>query len=256
LNWLGWLKGRGGDRTPRLVPILTREEFAVWASLESATPPSLRVIPNMPVALFVEGRLPRGVEEEVVPFVGVTEEGRVVRAWFFSPTNGYHFLLSLGIKSELVKPKVSPPPPPRTQEKPEEKTQPEVSPPLQEPEAPPESDSAAPPTDAPPEEKAPVSTETQSDLYKDFAAAWWRGELSAAKLMERIAIKEKTAETKKPSPPKEQKAQKGETPTCPLCNSPMVLKVAKKGKNAGHRFWSCSRYPECKGTRPYRESEP
>ena len=37
------------------------------------------------------------------------------------------------------------------------------------------------------------------------------------------------------------------SPTCPRCNSQMVLRTAKKGANAGNQFWGCSRYPECKG---------
>jgi restriction system protein len=38
-------------------------------------------------------------------------------------------------------------------------------------------------------------------------------------------------------------------PACPVCNSPMVLRTAKKGANAGNQFWGCSRYPSCRGTR-------
>jgi restriction system protein len=37
------------------------------------------------------------------------------------------------------------------------------------------------------------------------------------------------------------------SPSCPRCNSQMVLRTAKKGANAGNQFWGCSRYPECKG---------
>lgn len=33
-------------------------------------------------------------------------------------------------------------------------------------------------------------------------------------------------------------------PTCPQCNSPMAERNGKFG-----RFWGCTRYPECKGTR-------
>ena len=36
-------------------------------------------------------------------------------------------------------------------------------------------------------------------------------------------------------------------PSCPKCKSPMVLRTAKTGKNAGHEFWGCSAYPDCKG---------
>lgn len=39
-------------------------------------------------------------------------------------------------------------------------------------------------------------------------------------------------------------------PACPKCNSPMVKRTAKQGPNAGGQFWGCSRYPDCKGTRP------
>ena len=40
-----------------------------------------------------------------------------------------------------------------------------------------------------------------------------------------------------------------DAPLCPKCGKPMIKRVAKKGKNAGNEFWSCSSYPECYGTR-------
>ena len=45
-----------------------------------------------------------------------------------------------------------------------------------------------------------------------------------------------------------QNAQAG-APPCPKCGKPMIKRVAKKGMNAGNEFWSCSSYPDCKGTR-------
>ncbi|KKO47717.1 endonuclease [Arsukibacterium sp. MJ3] len=36
---------------------------------------------------------------------------------------------------------------------------------------------------------------------------------------------------------------------CPVCNSDMVLRTAKKGPNAGNQFFGCSRYPSCRGTK-------
>jgi restriction system protein len=36
---------------------------------------------------------------------------------------------------------------------------------------------------------------------------------------------------------------------CPVCHSSMVLRTAKRGKNAGQSFWGCSRYPKCRGAR-------
>ena len=38
---------------------------------------------------------------------------------------------------------------------------------------------------------------------------------------------------------------------CPRCHSAMRLRTATKGNNAGHKFWGCSKYPRCKGTRSY-----
>ncbi len=44
-------------------------------------------------------------------------------------------------------------------------------------------------------------------------------------------------------------------PDCPLCGKLMVLRTAKHGKNAGTQFWGCSGYPECKGARPFDDTE-
>ena len=38
-------------------------------------------------------------------------------------------------------------------------------------------------------------------------------------------------------------------PVCPQCGKPMIKRMAKKGRNAGNEFWSCSIYPNCDGTR-------
>jgi len=43
-------------------------------------------------------------------------------------------------------------------------------------------------------------------------------------------------------------------PFCPGCSHPMMLRIAKHGKNPGSRFWGCARYPECKQTVPYTEA--
>ncbi len=37
---------------------------------------------------------------------------------------------------------------------------------------------------------------------------------------------------------------------CPVCQSAMVKRTAKRGTNSGNAFWGCSQYPACKGTRP------
>jgi hypothetical protein len=40
------------------------------------------------------------------------------------------------------------------------------------------------------------------------------------------------------------------TPACPLCGATMRERLAKRGSNAGSKFWGCANYPRCKGTRP------
>jgi DNA-binding helix-hairpin-helix protein with protein kinase domain len=37
--------------------------------------------------------------------------------------------------------------------------------------------------------------------------------------------------------------------SCPKCSSRMILRTAQRGRNAGNRFYGCSRYPSCRGTR-------
>jgi restriction system protein len=37
---------------------------------------------------------------------------------------------------------------------------------------------------------------------------------------------------------------------CPICGSDMVLRTARKGTNPGQQFWGCSKYPQCRGTKP------
>ena len=40
-------------------------------------------------------------------------------------------------------------------------------------------------------------------------------------------------------------------PRCPRCKQEMVLRTAGKGARAGSRFWGCSTFPRCRGTRKY-----
>lgn len=46
-----------------------------------------------------------------------------------------------------------------------------------------------------------------------------------------------------------EKSAEENAPLCPECGKPMIKRVAKKGANSGKEFWSCSGYPECRGTR-------
>lgn len=40
-----------------------------------------------------------------------------------------------------------------------------------------------------------------------------------------------------------------QAPKCPICGKPMHKVMAKRGKNSGKEFWSCTDYPNCTGTR-------
>jgi len=42
-------------------------------------------------------------------------------------------------------------------------------------------------------------------------------------------------------------------PKCPKCGKPMRKMVARKGRNAGNPFWSCTGYPDCNGTRNFTD---
>ncbi|MGD0272353.1 MAG: topoisomerase DNA-binding C4 zinc finger domain-containing protein [Gaiellaceae bacterium] len=35
------------------------------------------------------------------------------------------------------------------------------------------------------------------------------------------------------------------SPRCPLCGSRLVIRLARKGRNAGSEFWGCSTWPRC-----------
>jgi DNA-binding helix-hairpin-helix protein with protein kinase domain len=50
--------------------------------------------------------------------------------------------------------------------------------------------------------------------------------------------------TTKPAPPP------SGVVSCPRCSSRMILRTARRGRNAGNRFYGCSKYPSCNGTRP------
>lgn len=69
-------------------------------------------------------------------------------------------------------------------------------------------------------------------------------QLAAARLAARNQGKKDRSDQSDPTD------QSHHIPPCPLCGSPMVVRTAKSGKNAGKQFWGCSAYPECKGSVP------
>jgi four helix bundle suffix protein len=69
-------------------------------------------------------------------------------------------------------------------------------------------------------------------------------QLAAARISERGRLQGSTAKTHTTSPAPEQTL-----PACPLCAKPMRLCTARIGSKTGERFWGCSAYPDCRGTR-------
>jgi len=63
-----------------------------------------------------------------------------------------------------------------------------------------------------------------------------------------VEVKKNVPAARAPSNSVQQQAPAvAETPTCPKCGAPMVLRTARKGQRAGSRFYGCSKYPECRG---------
>jgi len=46
-----------------------------------------------------------------------------------------------------------------------------------------------------------------------------------------------------------------DVPKCPECGSEMRIRVAKKGRNRGNKFFGCSRFPSCRGTVDYSNGD-
>jgi len=62
------------------------------------------------------------------------------------------------------------------------------------------------------------------------------------------------------SPPLDSVAENGseeltKTILCPKCGANMVLRIAKKGKNAGQEFWGCSEFPKCRYVAPLKTTD-
>ncbi len=45
------------------------------------------------------------------------------------------------------------------------------------------------------------------------------------------------------------------SPVCPRCGSPMVVRAASRGQNAGGKFWGCSTFPRCRSIVPIASPE-
>ncbi len=42
-----------------------------------------------------------------------------------------------------------------------------------------------------------------------------------------------------------------DSPTCPNCGAPMILRTVKKGPHRGKQFYGCTNFPNCRGVLPF-----
>ena len=79
----------------------------------------------------------------------------------------------------------------------------------------------------------------------------YREQLTAARLVERGQRGRKLSD---PSDPTDQ-TDRTTPPSCPRCGKPMQKRTARRGKQAGSRFWGCTGYPDCKCTLPLEKEK-
>jgi len=100
------------------------------------------------------------------------------------------------------------------------------------------------------DEKADRAIFVTSGSFSADARAFARGKqlelIDGPKLRGMMAEQKRT----QPAVAVAEPAQSTNNPQCPRCGSPMVLRTARRGANAGEQFWGCSTYPKCQGTRP------
>jgi len=87
-----------------------------------------------------------------------------------------------------------------------------------------------------------ISSGTFTQEARDFAKGKPLELLDGYTLMKLIADVQRT-----PMPI----SNRSHVSTCPLCGAEMVLRTAKKGPNVGDKFWGCSTFPKCRGTKPF-----
>jgi restriction system protein len=91
-----------------------------------------------------------------------------------------------------------------------------------------------------------------SALERDFVQKGGYSEsLAAARLAERARQRGNPTDRSDRTDPSDLTDRVDDAaPSCPACGKGMVLRTARKGALAGSRFWGCSGYPRCTGTRP------
>ncbi len=91
-----------------------------------------------------------------------------------------------------------------------------------------------------------VTSGTFSKEARQFAEGKPMELVDGAQLERRIM---EVSRGKQASPPPPAAELEGET-QCPRCGSPLVLRTARRGPNAGSEFYGCSSFPKCRYIRP------
>lgn len=96
-----------------------------------------------------------------------------------------------------------------------------------------------------------------SGYFTDDAKSFARGRnldlVENAELKRWIASAHSSMSGQNPSEADEAPAtapRQGGGPLCPACGGEMQQRTAKRGPNAGGKFWGCTRYPHCRGAMP------
>jgi restriction system protein len=87
-----------------------------------------------------------------------------------------------------------------------------------------------------------ISSGTFTQEARDFAGGKPLELLDGSELLQLVAEVQKTPL---------QLIKNSNDHICPLCGAKMVLRTAKKGPSAGEKFWGCSTFPKCRGTKPF-----
>jgi len=266
MGLLDFLKrGRREREEPkaRLGQFMSQAEVEEWWELLKDSPRGFLLAPKVPLVLLLDevGGINEELLSEVVPYVLVAPSGQPFAAYLREGQKALWLTLrGLGLEVRLLGQLRSPDlaVAPQAGPSPSEEANHDTAPPPA-PEPPP-----AEPAHREEAERVAGDEELGASPYSDLAKAWWSGQFDVTRLFPSPP----PASSGQPSKPEQDdgKSQprqeverlqgKGEVPACPLCGSPMVLRTAKQGKRAGQQFWSCSRFPECRGTRPYRAEAP
>jgi restriction system protein len=87
---------------------------------------------------------------------------------------------------------------------------------------------------------------------KSFAAGKPIDLVEGGQLADLVGIVRKSATPFSTSPPP---IEDSTAKLCPKCGAEMAIKTARQGKYAGQKFWSCTKFPTCRGLLPVKDGD-